>query len=239
MRKIHVVTVDIESTKSGMAADFAAVISDRKGNIVTQCAVLIRGIYDDRETHPLFYNDQAGELWTKESLGKRYQAYDDMLENGSRMMASVGAVNNWLMMAKAQYDPVLTAYNLPFDIGKARNTGINLDVFDRRFCLWSACVTAFAGSKAYRQFILDNHLFKPVTKHGNMSYPTNAETMARFILGNVELPDEPHQSLEDILGYEKPMLDYLLKRKSVKWLLENVKPYNWQAFQVRDWFKPS
>lgn len=238
MKKQYIILVDIESTKTDMVADFAAIISDRKENIVTQCAILTHGIFTDRENHPLFYCENADEIWARAGLDKRYANYENMLKNGSRMLASIGAINNWLMMAKAQYDPILTAYNLSFDVGKCRNTGINLDCFNRRFCLWSACVTAYADTRRYRQFILDNHLFKPPTKYGNMSYFTNADTMARFVLGNADIPPEPHLALEDLLGYEKPILDKLLKVKSLKWLLNTPTPYNWRNFQVKDWFKP-
>ena len=71
-----------------------------------------------------------------------------------------------------------------------------------------------------------------------MSYRTHADAMARFILGDKDLPPEPHTALEDILGFEKPILDFLLTRKSTKWLLNHTLPYNWREFQVRDWFKP-
>lgn len=239
MKKQYVIEVDTETTITDQVADFAAVISDRKGNIVTQCAVLIRGIYDDPDNHTLFYHNDMAEIWRESSLNRRYQNYQTMLDSGSRMLATVGAVNNWLMMAKAQYDPILTAYNLPFDVSKCRNTGINIDVFDRRFCLWSACVTAYAKTSKYRRFILDNHLFRPPTDLGNMSYYTNAEVMTRFILGDISIPDEPHTALEDILGYEKPMLDRLLRTKSIKWLLNETRAYNWRDFQVKDHFKPS
>jgi hypothetical protein len=238
MKKQYIIEVDTESTMTDKVADFAAVISDRKGNIVTQCAVLVHTIYDDPDNHPLFHNEDSGDLWKKDRLNDRYAAYQNQVNSGSRMIASIGAVNNWLMMAKAQYDPILTAYNLPFDVSKCRNTGINLDCFDRRFCLWAACIAAYADTKKYRQFVLDNHLFTNATKLGNMSYRTNAESMARFILGDASLPDEPHTALEDILGYEKPMLDQLLKTKSIKWLLANKTVYNWRAFQVKDWFQP-
>jgi len=238
MRKQYIITVDVESTVDGKVADFAAVISDRKGNIATQCAVLVRGIYDNRLDHCLFHNEEAGSLWKRARLDSRYEHYDLMLESGARMLSNVGGINNWLMMSKAQYDPILTAYNLSFDVSKCRNTAINLDCFDRRFCLWSACITAWSETVKYRQFILDNHLFTNRTSHGNMSYRTNAESMTRFILGDISIPDEPHTALEDILGYEKPMLDKILKRKSLKWLLNNIKPYNWQNYQVKDWFKP-
>ena len=239
MRKHYFLVVDTETTMTEKVADFAATVSDRKGNIVNQCAVLVRGIYDAPLEHPLFYNEGCGELWNRASLESRYATYENMLNTGSRMLATVSAVNNWLMLALAHYQPILTAYNLPFDVSKCRNTGINLEPFSDRFCLWSASVTVYAGTKRYKQFILDNHLFKPVTKLGNMSYPTGAEPMTRFILGNVEIPDEPHTALEDILGYEKPILDKLLKKKSVKWLLSEPTAYNWRSFQVKDHFKPS
>jgi hypothetical protein len=235
---IHIMTADMETCMGDKVADAAFVVQDRKGNIVAQCAVLVRGIYDNREQYPLFHNEDSGELWKAANLDERYKQYDLMLESGSRMLASISAINNWLMQAKARYNPILTAYNLAFDVDKCQKTGIDLTPFDRRFCLWAACVTAYGSSRKYRRFILENHLFKPVTKLGNMSYPTNAETMARFITGDIGLPDEPHRSLEDIIGYEKPMLDRLLKQKSVKWLLNETKPYNWRSFQVKDHFKP-
>ena len=238
-KKQYFIEVDTETTMDGLVADFAAVISDRKGSIVTQCAVLIRTIYDEPDQHPLFHNEDSSDLWKAENLNARYQHYQQCLDNGSRMLASIGAINNWLMMAKAQYDPILTAYNLPFDVSKCRNTGINLDCFSKRFCLWSACITAYAETKKYRQFVLDNHLFTNPTKLQNMSFRTNAETMAKFVLGDASLPDEPHTALEDILGYEKPMLDKLLKAKSTKWLLSEPIAYNWRSFQVKDWFKPA
>jgi hypothetical protein len=239
MKKQYFALFDSETTITDRVADLAVVISDRKGNIVAQMAVLVRTVFDDRQNHCLFHNEDSGGLWKANNLDRRYSQYQLMLDSGSRMLASIGAINNWLMTAKAQYDPILTAYNLAFDVDKCQKTGINLAAFDRRFCLWAACVTAYGSSRKYRKFILENHLFKPVTKLGNMSYPTNAETMARFIVGNVSLPDEPHTSLEDVIGYEKPMLDKLLKQRSIKWLLTETKAYNWRSFQVKNHFKPS
>jgi len=238
-KAITFIEVDIESTMTDKVADFGAVISNRKGEVLTSCGILVKGFYDDPDNHCLFHNEKAGNLWKAEQLNDRYQAYENMLDSGTRMMASIHAINNWLMMAKAQYDPILTAYNLPFDVSKCRNTGINLDMFDKRFCLWSACITAFAQTRKYRQYILENHLFTNRTDLGNMSYRTNAEVMTRFILGDINIPDEPHSSLEDILGYEKPLLDRLLKVKTTKWLLNHTLPYNWRNFQVKDWFKPA
>ena len=227
MRKEHVILLDSETDITGQVADVGAIIVDRSGTVVNQFAVLVKGVYDDRINHTLFYSDQCGELWNQSSLERRYSQYDMMLKSGSRMLTSVPAINGWLMRAKAQYNPILTAYNLPFDVSHCQQTGIDLTPFTRRFCLWSASVSVFAKTKKYRQFILDHHLFKPVTKLGNMSYPTNCETMARFILGDISIPDEPHTSLEDCIGYELPVLTKLLRRKFLKWLLNEPVPYSW------------
>ena len=71
-----------------------------------------------------------------------------------------------------------------------------------------------------------------------MTIPTNADIMARYVLNSPDIPKEPHTALEDILGYEKPILDRLLKAKSVKWLLNEPRAYNWRDFIVRDCYKP-
>jgi hypothetical protein len=236
-KKEYFIILDSESTNSDKVADLGVILCDRKGNIINSFACLVRGIYDNRDEHTLFNIEGSDPLWSKSNLDKRYQAYDSMLDNGSRIMASVGAINNWLMMAKATYDPILTAYNLSFDVDKCQKTGINLAPFDRRFCLWQACATAYGQTAKYKRFILENHLFKVRTKWGNMTYPTNADVMAKFVRG-IDLPDEPHLAYEDVLGYEKPLLDKLLTRRSIKWLLSEPRPYDWRKFQVRDHFKP-
>ena len=235
-KKITLLTVDIESTMTEKAADVAFVLQDIKGNVLSKCAVLVRGIYDAPDYHCLFHNEKSGDLWKFDRLNDRYANYQNMLENGNRMLASVSAINNWLMTVKSQYNPVLTAYNLSFDLGKCANTGINLEPFDKRFCLWGACIATFAKTRKYRRFIVENHFFTNRTIHGNMSYKTSADIMSKFLANNPELPSEPHTSLEDILGYEKPLLDKILEKRSVKWLLENRVSYNWRNFQVKDWF---
>ena len=234
-KKQFVITIDTETTNSGRVADFAAVISDRKGNIHAQCAVLVRGVYDDPED-TLFTSETSGELWNSKSLQIRNDRYNAMLDSGIRMMASPAAIAAWLHKASKKYNPVLTAYNLAFDLDKCEKTAIDLSMLERRFCLWAAAVTEFGTSKKYRQFILQNHFFKSPTDLGNMSYSTNAETMARFITGNPDMEDEPHTALEDIVDYEIPILNTLWKRKPLSYMIENSKPYNWRNFQVKDWF---
>jgi hypothetical protein len=216
-------------------ADFGAVVVDRKGSIYAQAAILVNGIYTDMENHPLFYNWESDTIWAKKNLDKRYAAYNEMAANGRRMLATVSAINAWLAKVNAKYAPTLTAYNLAFDIDKMRKTGIDCDMFTSKFCLWYAAFTKWAYTKDYRNFALSVHAFNPPTKLGNMSFKTNAETMARFVLDNPTMPDEPHTAIEDAIDYELPILVKLLKTESHKALLETVS-YDWRKVQVKDWF---
>lgn len=234
--KHYFLTIDTETTQDQLVADFGAVISDRKGRIVKQCAVLLSGIYDNQESHPLFHqHGDAGDLWSAAGLPKRYARYNRMLDSGARIIASVGALQRWLDKANSEYSPILTAYNLAFDLDKCERTGIDLTQFGTRFCLWQAAYSEWAHTAKYLQFVLDTHAFNPPTHLGNMTFKTNAETMARFLLG-AHLPDEPHTALEDVVDYELPILNALLSKRSVRHILTQSRPYNWKECQLRDWF---
>lgn len=227
--------IDTETTQTGKVADFGAIVTNRKGEILASCAVLVREFYLDREQHPLFHSHDVDPLWGKANLPKRYAQYDAMLQDGRRMLASVAAVNRWLAKVNAKYQPIGTAYNKAFDWDKMRNSGIDCDMFERNFCLWHNAANKWAKTKAYRQFVLENVAFNKPTNHGNMSYHTNAEIMARFILGNPELPDEPHTAFEDARDYELPILRRLLQVVKTKDLFD-CPAYNWREYQVKDWF---
>jgi hypothetical protein len=227
--------IDTETTQTGKVADFGAIVTNRKGEILASCGVLVREFYLDKGEHPLFHSRDADPLWGQANLPARYQAYDNMLLDGRRMLASVAAVNRWLAKVNAKYSPIATAYNKAFDWDKMDKSGIDCHMFDRAFCLWHAAANKWAKSKAYRNFVLETVAFNTPTKHGNMSYHTNAEVMARFVLGNPDLPNEPHTALEDARDYELPILARLVK--SVKTAdLFDMPAYNWREYQVKDWF---
>lgn len=229
-RKQYFCIIDTETTISDTVADFGAVICDREGKTYAQCAILVHGHYG---THELFhYRADDGSIWGIKGLEKRKETYAKMLNDGTRSIASVGAINRWLAKAVDTYNPALTAYNLPFDLHKCGNTGIDVTQFKDSFCLWALAVGNLAGSKEFRNFVLQNHLFNSPTDLRNMTFKTNAEVMASFLNGSM-LPDEPHTSLEDILGYELPVLKAIVKKK--KWREKNI-PYNWREMQVRDHF---
>lgn len=236
-KKDYYLIIDTETTQSQKVADFGAILVDRKGRVIHQCAVLINGIYTDTENHPLFFTNDDNAIWDKRHLDKRYTKYANMLEQGTRTLASIASVNRWLDRIKGQYNPYVTAYNWSFDRHKCANTDIDVTIFgSRSFCLWSAAITKWGQSKRFRQFILDTHSFNNPTQFGNMTLKTNAEVMTRFVTNNPDLEDEPHTALEDALFYELPILTKLLQTTSKKAMLAST-AYNWQAFQAKDAFK--
>ena len=137
-KKEYIFIVDTETAKKDQVADFAGVVVDRRGHVVTQCAVLVKGVYDNRKEFELFSDPNTGidSIWHSRRMDERYDAYDNMVKNGVRMIASGAAINRWIDKVVAKYDPYLTAYNLPFDLDKCKKTGIDLTMFTKRFCLW-------------------------------------------------------------------------------------------------------
>jgi hypothetical protein len=228
-KKQFFLIVDTETTITDKVVDFGAVVIDRQGNIHAQCAVMVQSVFG---VDSLFYNKDMPGIWSQGSVAKRMNTYNAMLESGARMLASTNAINRWLEKVAGKYNPELTAYNLAFDASKCANTGIDLNMFTSRFCLWAASVGNICNTKAYRQFVLDNHLFNARTQHGNMTFSTTAEAVTGYLSGN--MTDEPHTSLEDIIGYELPTLVHILKKRDWR---EKMIAYNWKSHQVKNHFK--
>ena len=229
-KKQYFLTIDTETTIDNMVVDIACVITDRKGNIINQMSVIVAGIY---KVHELFFipNAMPEDYWSKTYLPKKYAKYDEMLENGTRMYATVEAINRWLNRANKQYNPILTAYNLPFDVDKMRNTGIDCDMFEKSFCLWKSASHYIATKKKFKEFALENHYFTNKSpKVGAITIKTNAEVMTHFLTGNDEA--EPHTSLEDVLDYELPVLNYLLSKMSSKKMMD-YKGSSYRDFQLK------
>lgn len=220
--------LDTETTMQNTVADLGIIIVDREGTIFNQCAILVNGHYG---TFELFHDKKMNDIWGYEGLRKREQNYVKMLDSGTRMLASVNAVNKWINQAIGKYNPELTAYNLAFDVDKCQNTGIDLSGFKSQFCLWQAAVGNICNKKQFKQFALENHAFNNVTGFGNMTIKTNAEIVAGFISG--EFKTEPHTALEDARDFELPILREILKKRDWK---EKITPYNWRAFQTKDHF---
>ena len=220
--------LDTETTMADTVADFGMLICDREGKIYNSCAVLVNGNYGNFE---LFHDKAANDIWGYKGLENRKANYVNMLDSGVRMLASVNAINKWIIQAIAKYNPALTAYNLAFDKSKCANTGIDLIGFSSEFCLWQAAVGNICNTKQYKQFVLENHGFNKPTQFGNMTMQTNAEIVCGFIKG--ELISEPHTAIEDARDFELPILAEIIKKKNWR---EKITPYNWRAFQVKDHF---
>lgn len=227
-KKQYFAILDTETTMQNTVADLGIVICDRNGNIVKSLAVLVNGHYG---TFELFHDKRANDIWGYQGLRNREQAYTKMLDSGSRMLASVNAINKWINQAIGAYNPILTAYNLAFDLDKCEKTGIDITGFTNKFCLWQASVGNICNTKKYREFVLQNHGFNKPTEFGNMTMKTNAEMVCGFVTG--EFKTEPHTAIEDARDFELPILVEILKKK--KWQ-EKITPYNWREFQVKDLF---
>lgn len=222
--------VDVETTKTEKVFDFGALVVDRKGNIHKQCAVIVSDFINEE----LFYSVGLNG-WSFQNAVKKKEAYNKMLADGFRISASVAAINRWLDKVIGQFNPMLTAYNLNFDLGMCQQSGINLNDFSNRFCLWHTAVNVFGNSKNFKAFALENHYFGNRTAKGNMTIKTNAEVMAHFVSGHFKA--EPHTAIEDARDFELPILKAVVNKKG--WKEKTAKPYNWQNHVLRDNFKPA
>ena len=227
----------IEVIHDGLVVDFGAVVVDKMGTIVKRCSVLVNGVFGN---DPLFYiaGDDKDSIWSPQGQDRRFDNYKNMLKTGTRMLASYSAINKWLLRVQAEFDPTITAYNLAYDKRFCRQSGIDLTIFNSEFCLWHASFNKWANTKRYKQFVLDIVAFNSPTKFGNMSFKTNAETMARFVLNQPELTDEPHTALEDVIDYELPILKQLVKTTKVCNYMSPDLSFNWREVQVKNHFKP-
>ena len=213
MRHFYLI-VDTETTKRGTVADFGAVVVTKQGRIVEQFGAMVHGHFGKL---PLFSDPAAdpAAFWSEQSATRRAKNYDDMLESGERSISSVGLINQWLAGIKARYNPALTAYNIAFDLGKCRNTRINLGIFNSRFCLMKAAKRQIGALAEYHEFCNTHGFLTAKLKRPSMT----ADTMAKYIYG-LDLPDEPHTALEDARDYEAPILAKILESVTRKQLLE-------------------
>ena len=213
MRHFYLI-VDTETTKKQTVADFGAVIVTKQGEIVERFGAMVLGHFGKM---PLFADATAPDsaLWSEQSARRREKDYYSMLDTGERSIASPALINQWLVRGNAQYSPVLTAYNLAFDLGKCRNTRINLGIFGQSFCLMKAAKRQIGTLAEYHAFCNANGFLTAKRRDPSMT----ADTMAKFILG-VSLEDEPHTALEDAQFYEAPILTKILESVTRKQIME-------------------
>ncbi len=228
-KKQYFAILDTETTVTNTVVDLGIIIVDRKGNIHNQMGVIINSEWGVNE---LFHDKTKTDIWGLSGLNRRKANYTKMLENGSRMLASVNAINRWINQAIRKYNPILTAYNLHFDLDKCENTAIDLSGFSDKFCLWDAAVGNICNTRKYKEFVLQNHLFNNRTEKGNMTFQTTAEAVCGHITGGFKI--EPHTALEDARDFELPILLHIIGKKGWR---DKSKSYSWNDFQVRDHFK--
>ena len=217
MRHYYLI-VDTETTQRGTVADFGAVIVTKQGEIVEQFGAMVLGHFGKL---PLFSDPSADAdaFWSEQSAYRRAKNYDDMLESGERSISSPALINQWLAGIKARYNPTLTAYNLAFDLGKCRNTRINLGIFGSRFCLMKSAKRKIGVLASYQDFCKARGLLTAKLRKPSMT----ADAMAKYIADTEysgSLADEPHTALEDARDYEAMILTYILRDTTRKQILE-------------------
>jgi len=217
MRHYYLI-VDTETTQRGTVADFGAVIVTKQGEIVEQFGAMVLGHFGKL---PLFSDPNADPdaFWSEQSAYRRAKNYDDMLESGERSISSPALINQWLAGIKARYNPTLTAYNLAFDLGKCRNTRINLGIFGSRFCLMKSAKRKIGVLACYQDFCKARGLLTAKLRKPSMT----ADAMAKYIADTEysgSLADEPHTALEDARDYEAMILAYILRDTTRAQILE-------------------
>jgi len=217
MRHYYLI-VDTETTQRGTVADFGAVIVTKQGEIVEQFGAMVLGHFGKL---PLFSDPSADAdaFWSEQSAYRRAKNYDDMLESGERSISSPALINQWLAGIKARYNPTLTAYNLAFDLGKCRNTRINLGIFGSRFCLMKSAKRKIGVLASYQDFCKARGLLTAKLRKPSMT----ADAMAKYIADTEysgSLADEPHTALEDARDYEAMILTYILRDTTRAQILE-------------------
>ena len=217
MRHYYLI-VDTETTQRGTVADFGAVIVTKQGEIVEQFGAMVLGHFGKL---PLFSDPtaDADAFWSEQSAHRRAKNYDDMLESGERSISSPALINQWLAGIKARYNPTLTAYNLAFDLGKCRNTRINLGIFGSRFCLMKSAKRKIGVLACYQDFCKARGLLTAKLRKPSMT----ADAMAKYIADTEysgSLADEPHTALEDARDYEAMILTHILRDTTRAQILE-------------------
>ena len=195
--KHYYLIVDVETSATNQVLDLGAVVVDRNGKKFAQLGALVKENINQ---------DFHWALGSPFEIKKKYKA---LLDANLRSIQSVNQINLWLKKIKEKYDPVLTAYNIGFDMSKCRATGIYLDLFDQRFCLWGASKATICKTPEYISFIEENMFF---TQGGQIS--TKADYVARFI--DQDLPPEPHTALEDARDYESVILYAIISRPETR-----------------------
>ena len=218
MKKHYYLIVDTETTKKQTVADFGAVIVTKQGEIVEQFGAMVLGHFGKL---PLFSDPSADAdaFWSEQSAYRRAKNYDDMLESGERSISSPALINQWLAGIKARYNPTLTAYNLAFDLGKCRNTRINLGIFGSRFCLMKSAKRKIGVLASYQDFCKARGLLTAKLRKPSMT----ADAMAKYIADTEysgSLADEPHTALEDARDYEAMILTHILRDTTRAQILE-------------------
>lgn len=225
-RKKFFMVLDTE-TCSDYVFDIGFTLIDRNGKIYETGSFVIAEFINNPSVLDMF-NDR----YTRTKIAQYY--YNLYQNNGSFCVKPFAEIRAIINQVCEEYHPVICAYNLAFDLchlNKTMQYFNNTDSFFNdatleQIDLWNSAMCVLA-TKTYVEFCTKHEFFTP--KH---NIRTDAETMYRFISGNVDF-EEKHTAFEDTL-IERDILVACIKKhkrfdKNIVGMIMHNK--NWRKVQ--------
>jgi len=214
---MNYLTMDTETADlNGDVYDFAYVVHDRKGEIITQYNALVLESF----TNP---KQMMGAFYAK----KTFTHYAPMLSDGRvKLVAWDEIVKQFQSDILAHDVKVVAAYNLGFDLRALRTTNKKLgtaktmlprpvDLID----IWQFACEVVLNKKTYKKIAIENGW---VSKAGNIR--TSAEMAYRFCAGDFGFIED-HTALSDALIEVKILAKCLSRKKKIPYGVYNNSPW--------------
>ena len=197
----HFLLVDTETTNKRYCLDVGLYIIDSKGKIIYQKHIVVAEI----ARYPLFSSKSDPNYSSRNQFYKKLR----MLESLHYEKMKIEGINELFRYLNDKFDLTLCAYNVSFDYGALKKTGIDISIFKESFCLYQHAKQVLGKMPSYTKFCLENGY---ITKTGKLSF--TAETVGKFIYNDKNF-NEKHTSYED-LKLERDIFEYLARQKRAK-----------------------
>lgn len=214
-------------TCSDYVFDCGFTLVDRKGKIYETGSFVVAEFINN--PHLL---DMFNDPFTRTKIAQYY--YHLYMRDNSFTVISFDELHNIINKVCAEYHPTVCAYNLAFDLSHLNKTSQYFDKGEKFFRdntldyidLWNSAMSVIT-TKSYVKFCVENNFFTP--KH---NIRTDAETVYRFISGNIDF-EEKHTAFEDTIIETEILMSCLKKHKRfdksiVGMVMHNL---NWKKIQ--------
>jgi len=201
MPKTYYMLVDCESTNKRYCLDLGFYILDSKGAINFKKHIVVAEI----ARFPLFSNKHNPDYQSRNQFYKKLE----MLQSNHYDKMKIREINRLFNYINNRFNPIFCAYSISADLGFLQKTGIETDIFKRRFCLLRHAKKVLGNSPSYARFCLENGFLTPT---GKLSF--TAQTVGRYIYNNPKFI-ERHTSYHDLV-LERDIFIYLQRQKKAK-----------------------